>query len=141
MPALGRARENAKSVKSATHVRALGQAIIVYSMNNDGKLPPSYDVLIDEGFITADMLVSPMGTAWDGKGDIVMRTTIDPALIDSYRADVVVTLDRAAYINGGQFVNVGFADNHIESLSVWEVDDYLNMEINAGAREDFMLDE
>lgn len=141
MPALGRARENAKSVKSATQVRALGQAIIVYSMNNDGKLPPSYDVLIDEGFITADMLVSPMGTAWDGKGDIVMRTTIDPALIDSYRADVVVTLDRAAYINGGQFVNVGFADNHIESLSVWEVDDYLNMEINAGAREDFMLDE
>ncbi len=141
MPALGRAREQAKSVKSATQVRALGQAIIMYSMDNDGQLPPSYEVLIDEGMITAEMLESPIGSAWDGKGDIVMRTTIDPALIDSFRADVVVTLDRAAYVNGGQFVNVGFADSHVESLSVWEVDEYLDMDINDGAREDFMLDE
>lgn len=141
MPALGRARESAQQLKGATQVRGLGQAIIVYMSNNDGERLPSYDELIEEGFITQDMLISPMGSAWDGQGDIVMRTTIEPSLVDSFRADVIVVMDRAMYINGTGMVNVGFADNHVESLSSWQVDEYLDMEINAGAREDFKLGE
>ena len=141
LPALNKARESAKQLIGATNVRALGQAIIVYSTNNAGKLPPSYDVLVEEGLITPDLLISPLGSAWDGQGDIVMRTTIDPDLANSFRADVIVVMDRAMYVNGNAIVNVGFADNHVEALAKWQVDERLGMEINAGAREDFKLGE
>lgn len=141
LPALERSRQSARQLIGATNVRALGQAIVVYSSNNAGKLPPSYEVLFEEGLITPDLLISPLGTAWDGQGDIVMRTTIDPDLANSFRADVIVVMDRAMYVNGNAVVNVGFADNHVEALAQWEVDEYLGMELNAGAREDFKLGE
>lgn len=141
LPALGKARESAKQIKSATQVRALVQAIIVYANDNDGKLPASYDELIKIGYISPEMLVSPVGPAWDEQGDIVMRTTIDPELANSFRANVVMAMDRAAYINGGIDVPVGFADGHVEQLAHWEVDELLNEEINKGARADFKLGE
>ena len=31
--------------------------------------------------------------------------------------------------------NVGFADGHIEYLTYWDLENYLEMEVNAGARE------
>ena len=139
LPALSKARESAKQLKSATQVRGLIQAIIVYSNDNDGKLPVSYDELIKIGYISPEMLVSPVGPAWDGQGDVVMRTTIDPELANSFRANVVMAMDRAAYINGGINVPVGFADGHVEQLAHWEVDELLNDSGNEGARADFNL--
>src|SRR5438067_2249039 len=39
LPALGRARENANSVKCMSNLRAIGQGIMMYSQQNKGSLP------------------------------------------------------------------------------------------------------
>lgn len=140
LPALERSRVTAKQMVSASQVRSLIQASIVYANDNDGKLPESYEQLVELGFISHEMLVSPVGPAWDERGDIVLRLGINPELANSFRADIVVAMDRAAYINGGIDVPVGFADGHVEILSHWQVDDLLDEEANQGAREEFELD-
>ncbi len=140
LPALGNARASAKQLKSATQVRGLGQAIVLYGDVNNGEVPPSYDALVDEGYITHEMLVSPFGPSYDGRGDIVMRTTLPGREMYSYKASVIVAIDRAMYVNGEDIVNVGFADNHVDVVSYWELDELLDEPQNEGAREDFMLD-
>lgn len=140
MPALGKARLNAQTIKSASQVRGLVQASILYSSDNENRIPESYDVLIDEGFITWEMLQSPAGPAYDGKGDIVLRFDFEDGEFPQFRPDIVVAMDRAAYVNGGMDVNVGFADGHVETLGHWEVDEFLDQPQNEGAREAFQLD-
>lgn len=140
MPMIGKARASATQLRGATQVRALVQAMHMYAAE-DMVAPESAAVLVELGFIDHETLVSPGGSAWDGKGDIVLRTTLDADTMISFRAEVVVAMDRAMYVNGNEIVNVGFSDGHVDALSRWEVDEYLDMEINAGAREDFMLDE
>jgi len=141
LPALERARVTAKQAVSSSQVRALIQASIVYANDHDGKLPESYEELIKIGYISPEMLISPVGPAWDEQGDIVLRLGIDPALANSFRADVVIAIDRAAYVNGGIDVPVGFADGHVEILAHWEVDEVLDEEVNQGARAEFKLGE
>ncbi len=141
IPAIERSRVTAKQMVSASQVRALVQATIVYSSDNNGKFPESYEELIKIGYISPEMLVSSAGPAWDEQGDIVLRFGIDPALANSFRANVVVAMDRAAYVNGGMDVNVGFTDGHVETLSHWEVDELLEEPDNQGARAEFMLGE
>ncbi len=140
MPALGKARLNAQTMKSASQVRGLVQAAILYSSDNEDRVPESYDVLIEEGFITWEMLQSPAGPAYDGKGDIVLRFDFEDGEFPQFKPDIVVAMDRAAYVNGGMDVNVGFSDGHVELLGHWEVDEILDQPQNAGAREAFQLD-
>jgi hypothetical protein len=140
LPALGKARESAQQLKSATQVRALGQSAYIYANANDGKAPDSVDVLVAEEFIDREMLESPFGPAYDGMGDIVLRSDLTDEQLLSHHAGLVVIVDRAMYLNGENVVNVGFADNHVESISPWELDDILDQEINAGAREELNLD-
>lgn len=140
LPALERARENAQQVKAASQVRALVQAAMVYAVDNEGNAPESYEALVDEGYITYELLRSPAGPAYDEMGDIVLRFDLDDGQLTGYRADVVVAIDRAAYVNDGMDISVGFADGHVETLSYWEVDEVLDQDENAGAREAFQLD-
>ncbi|GAB5495430.1 MAG: hypothetical protein Phyf2KO_05100 [Phycisphaerales bacterium] len=140
LPALGRARESAQQLKSASQVRALVQAALMYAVDHDGESPESYEVLLKNGYIWHDMLESPAGPAYDNQGDIVLRLDLDGDVLTGYRADFVVAMDRAAYVNGGMDVNVGFADGHVETLSHWEVDEVLDQDVNSGAREAFELD-
>lgn len=134
------ARVNAMESLAASNVRGLVQGAIIYATNNDNTSPASVDVLIEEGIITPEMLESGVGPAYDGKGDIVLRTDIREGAFSEFRADLVVAMDRAAYVNGGSDVAVGFSDGHVEILSHWEVDNVLDEPVNEGAREDFQLD-
>lgn len=140
LPALQNARESAQQVKAASQVRALVMAAVTYAVDHDGNGPESYEALIENGYITWDMLSSPAGPAYDDLGDIVLRLDIDDGQLAEYSADFVIAMDRAAYVNGGMDVSVGFADGHVETLSYWEVDEVLDQDENAGARVAFQLD-
>ncbi|RNC81646.1 MAG: hypothetical protein ED559_07615 [Phycisphaera sp.] len=140
LPALQSARESAQQVKAASQVRSLVMAAVTYSIDHDGNGPDSYDVLIENGYIGWEMLSSPAGPAYDDLGDIVLRLDLDDGQLSEYNADFVIAIDRAAYVNGGMDVSVGFADGHVETLSYWEVDEILDLDENTGAREAFQLD-
>jgi hypothetical protein len=140
LPALGQARESAKQLVGMTQVRSVVMGSIMWAQDNPGKPATTAD-LIEAGMITPDMLDSPVADAWDGNGDIVLRTKF-PEGNDLGRFDpqLIVAMDRAAYITWHDPVNVGFSDGRVEALSRWEIDELLNAEGNAGLREEFKLD-
>lgn len=140
LPALGKARESAKQLKGSIQVRGIVQSIIIYTDNENGESPKDTDILIEHGYITHELLLSPSGGAYDGLGDIVMRTNLKNNMANSYNASLVLVVERAMYVNGNRLVNVGFADGHVEAMTPWELDDILDQEINEGARENFKLD-
>ncbi|MEO1584733.1 MAG: hypothetical protein AAFR96_09205 [Planctomycetota bacterium] len=139
LPALGKARESARQMQSSVQLRGIITAAIVYETDNPGK-PITIDALIDRGAITRDLLSSPTGSAWDGGPDIVFRNSADGSEIGSFDATLIIAMDRAMYVNGEDVVNIGFADAHVEAVSYWDIDDYLDMPKNAGLREEWDLD-
>lgn len=84
MPALGKARQSAKQLKDSTQVRGVAQAMVLWAQNNQDQYPlPSqidrahatipkghgkdlprhiYSVLVFNGFISPELLVSPAET-------------------------------------------------------------------------------
>ena len=58
MPALGKAREQAKWVVSASNLKSIGAACMVYESDNQGKMPPNLEILVDEADLGAGALES-----------------------------------------------------------------------------------
>ena len=137
LPALGKARERANQLKSSTQLRSIVQALIVYGSENNDQPPASVDVLVEQGIISWDILVSPMASAYDGGPDYTVRLTEDA--VSSFDALYIVAIDRAAYVNGEWAVSVGFADAHVEMIDSLQLDELLDMPRNKGAREDLQL--
>ncbi len=135
LPALGKARESAKQVKAATQVRAVIQGAVVYMGNHDDQMPASYDVLIEEGYVTPEMYTSPFGPVGDGKPDIAMWFGLPSERASSFSSNQILAIDRAMLQHTGYETNVGFADNRVQRMTVWELEDYLAMPQNEGARE------
>lgn len=133
LPAVARAESSAKQIKSATQVRALVQAAIIFSNDADDQFPGSVEVLVDELFIDQDLLESPYGPASDGGPDVVLRTGYEA----TYSGLDVVAMDRAMWINGHDVVNVGFGDTRVEAVSRWELEELLAEPNNAGVAELF----
>lgn len=138
LPAIGKARQTANQLKSATLVRAIDQGIVVYASNNNDQGPDSLQVLIDEGFITADMLSSPYGPAADGGPDITARLD-RPDMANSFDASYIIVIDRAMLVNGEGVINVCFADNHVEPVDRNTLRRMLNDPVNEGAAEALQL--
>lgn len=137
---LSMARADAMESQSAAYVRGLIQAALIYSAEHDGAHPESYEDLLEPGLISEASLASPFGPAFDDGGDIVMRFDLDDGALTSYQSGLVVAIDRAAYMNGGGDVAVGFADGHVQIMGHWEVEEVLDQPVNEGAREALNLD-
>lgn len=139
LPALGQARQSAQQLKSSTQVRGLIQGAHVAAVDVPAE-QITVDFLLENGYIAPEMLESPMGNAWDGGPDIVLRQQFGDTALDSFDASLIVAMDRAMYINGEDVTNVGFADGHVEALDYWSLDEYLDMPKNAGLREEWGLE-
>lgn len=137
LPALGQARQNAQQVKSATDLRQLITASIVYANTNNDRLPASLDVLVEKEFIPPTLLVSAYGPAWDGGPDYAYRTDLagKPAAGIMNSATTILIVDRAALLAGVPRINVGFADGHVEALTQWELARKFEEPGNEGAAE------
>lgn len=134
MPAFERARNSARQLKASTQLRGILQGGVVYSMEHRDQYPDSIEVLVEQGLVPREMLVSPFGPAWDGGPDYGWAG--GEMMFDGSR---VVAIDRAMYLNG-EGVVVGFDDNHVEFMMVWELDEILDEPQNEGVRERLGID-
>ncbi|MGV6814099.1 MAG: hypothetical protein ACWA5W_03705, partial [Phycisphaerales bacterium] len=139
LPALDKAQERAKSLKSVTNIRSLAQRVIIYASNNNEQFPESIEILVDEGLIFEGMLESPFGPAPDGGADYAIRLGMDYESA-MYDARVVIAIDRAMVLGGEDHIPVGFADSHVEEFSFEELIELLSRPENEGAAEAFDLD-
>jgi hypothetical protein len=131
LPALGKARESARSVKSSSQVRQIIMSAMVHAAERQDRLPASLDAMIEAQYFTPDLLRSPFGPVPDGGRDYWMLATdkrlsefVDPA-------QTIYCYDRAMYVQGGE-VAVGFLDGHIELLEAWDFRQRIQQEPNAG---------
>jgi hypothetical protein len=131
LPALGKARESAKQVKSAAQLRGISMAIMTYAADNADKLPASMDELIQKEFITADLLDSPVGPAADGGDDYWLNLSVKKLADVKNPTDKILGYDRAMYAKG-DMVAVVFFDGHVQQVAVWQFQQLIQEEPNAG---------
>jgi prepilin-type processing-associated H-X9-DG protein len=122
LPALGKARDQAKLAKSQSQLRMLAQAGMVYAMEHDDEAPQSFEALIKGEYMTRDMLASPLGSVWDEEGDYWLNTTFDHLSKLQNPSRTVWAYDRASCIHGDK-VLVLFYDGHVELMYYWEFAD------------------
>ena len=133
LPALGQARRASQELMSSSQLRALAQGLAIYGMDHNDQLPASIDVLLEEGLILDQMLISPFGPAADGGPDYSVR--LDTDLIYSFNARCMVAIDRAMLMSDAERIPVAFADSHVDMLTREQIRELLKLPINAGADE------
>ena len=62
LPALTRARENARRAQSMNHLRQLGVGLLMYANEHEGQLPPTLSALFPETIPSTDVFFSPRST-------------------------------------------------------------------------------
>lgn len=124
LPALGRARQSAREIKSATQVRALMQGCIIFASENKGQYPDNLQALIKPGYITEELLVNPSfprrkpAYAYikpDSKNEFVSTVVMVHETYDAWPS------------NG---IWVGFCDGHVERVA--DETDFKKMLANKG---------
>jgi prepilin-type processing-associated H-X9-DG protein len=127
LPSLNRAREQANRVKSASNLRQIGMAGMIYANENKGKFPDDAGTVLLGGDITAEVFVSPRtGTAvprglegdalknwaneqsdyvWLGKGKTTNATS-----------EEVLAYEKPERVTDG--INVLYADGHVDWVSM-----------------------
>jgi prepilin-type processing-associated H-X9-DG protein len=126
LPSLNRARATANHVKSASNMRQIGQAILLYSNDNHGAYPPDLGTLIKTEDIGGEAFIDPAGSnhlssdwanmspddkaKWvNDNADYVylgagMKIGVDPSTIVAYEKSD----------NKGAGKNMLFGDGHVE---------------------------
>jgi prepilin-type processing-associated H-X9-DG protein len=125
LPSLNRAREQANRVKSASNLREIGQASLLYANDHNGKLPDSLGEILTKEDITPQVLISPRTSTsapppglppdqlsqwadhssdyvWLGKGK--NNNTV--------AADAVLAYEKFEGLHDG--INILFGDGHVE---------------------------
>ena len=127
LPALNRAREQANRVKSASNLRQIGQAAMMYANENKGNFPPDLKTIYKQVDLTPSVFINPRsdtappppGTpdemaAWvQEHGDYVW---IGKGKNASSPADTVLAYEKLE--DNPEGVNVLFADGHVEFLMI-----------------------
>jgi general secretion pathway protein G len=118
LPALARAREQAKRTVSMANLRGIGTAILTYAEQNKGKLPPDLQTLVDSGAISEKALISPVDDNPGEDGSYIyvgagLRHTMEPGLIMAY--------EKTENYDGGM-TNGVFLDGHVEFMTSERLD-------------------
>jgi prepilin-type processing-associated H-X9-DG protein len=113
LPALNRAREQAKGVKCMSNLRQLGQAAFIYAGQNGGMFPISHNSIVQEwDFFSTPTSIDP-GILWGGQTNLAVQqcpsydsrstTTTDPFTGYNYNT---------SYIGGGIGEVTPLGNNH-----------------------------
>jgi prepilin-type processing-associated H-X9-DG protein len=129
LPSLNRARETANRVKSASNLRQIGLASLLFSNENrGGKLPDDFGVILETQDISVEVFVNPRtGSTLPPtlKGQPMeqrvkwVKTSSDYVWIgkgqtNNAPADVVLAYENPKGLDDG--INVLFGDGHVEFL-------------------------
>lgn len=131
LPGLGKARESARQLKSATQLRGISQAMVLWSIDHDDVGPANLDQLLEAGLLPEDFLISPLGPASDGGPDILIM----PNYVMSFNAGEIIAVDRAMWVNGHDGLNVAFGDSHVEFVERRELISLLDEAQNQSFRD------
>ena len=111
MPALARARQQARHVASMSNMRQLSLALIMYSDDNDGKFPKNFEQLWDY-HRSAQILESPLKPAdFDGPSYIYVEGHSREA---KYPHRQIMIYENPEYLRDR--VNAAFLDGHVERM-------------------------
>ncbi len=129
LPSLNRARETANRVKCASNERQIGQAILLYANDNQGKYPPDLGTLLKTEDITAEVFVCPSGNnevppdlktpdqlaQWVNEHSDYIY--VGKGLTSSATSDRVVVYEKPdAHSNDG--MNILYGDGHVDFQSM-----------------------
>jgi prepilin-type processing-associated H-X9-DG protein len=139
LPSLNRARETANRVKCASNLRSLGQACLLYSNENQGKLPPDLGTLATYmdgmGMLRGHPFVCP-------SADSDVPESLVGLPIDQYAAWVVDN-SNYVYLGGGKTSNAGpetilmyeKPEDHLQGLNMLFGDGHVTFELMPMAME------
>jgi prepilin-type processing-associated H-X9-DG protein len=122
MPALGKAREQAKKTICLSNMRQVLLSIMMYQEDNDGKMPANLEIL-SSGYLESKSLICP--SVKNGLDSYVFRGA-DLGKFNQMSAlpSWVLIHDKRGNHPGGER-NVGFADGHVERVSEAEFQDMI----------------
>lgn len=112
LPSMGSAKITADRGRSAGNLRQIGQGIILYANENQGKLPVDLATVLKTQDIRADTFQSPFG---EGKRDGDYKYLYVEGMTIAVPADVVIVYD-AAEFEKGDGATVLYGDGHVEWL-------------------------
>jgi prepilin-type processing-associated H-X9-DG protein len=126
LPSLNRARETANRVKSASNLRQIGQACLLYTNENDGRYPDDLGELIKMEFVDLDAFISPRAdtrkpdlqgideiAAWVRDNSDYAYVAKGKALGDLGAGDVVA-YEKPEGLEDG--INILFGDGHVDFI-------------------------
>lgn len=125
LPALGKARQSARQLKSSTHVRQIGIALQSYAMVNKDWMPESadgLDRLVASGILAPEMLITPHAP----DSSTTSYIYIPPSKpISNYPSPerFVIAYENPLLVRGS--VNILFLDGHVEPVSASQLNQML----------------
>ena len=113
LPALGKARQSARQIKSSTQMRGIGQALIMYAQNNQDMFPEAgsdwQKRVVDSGFVTDEMFTAPHAKPGDTSYFYV------PGGKNDFDATQVLLIENPEFYRG-RGGNIMFEDNMVQYL-------------------------
>lgn len=118
IPSLTAADDMADRATSATNLRQVGQAMMLYSNENKGKYPPDLVTLTKTQDLPQETLKSPFGPAKGGSDIVLVQYgKVNPVSGNLPAAsEVIVAYDQAA-LEQGDGANALYADGHVDWLT------------------------
>jgi|GEM_PF-1283724 len=127
LPALERARTEARMIQESTYLKQMHVSMTVYANAHNGQYPETIQAMIQDGDISPDLLESPIEWRGDAEGDFFLRLGGKMTFNDRR----IMGYSRAGYATGDT-INVVFDDNHVEALTIEEFHARMAEEPNRG---------
>ncbi len=134
LPTLSRARASAYRTSTINNLKQLGNAITMFRNKHDGRMPPNLQTLVDEGYISAETLKSPLtGKRYQYAGpiDTDKNAPDTPLAWDPLDKEGKAILYLDSHVEYKPLPGVGRAKTHVSQLS--QPDEKLSTEATAGA--------
>lgn len=119
LPALGKARQSARQLKSSTQMRAIGNALMSYAMDNKGWMPETTQGWESRltpymGPDAAELFDSPRYTG-PGPDYIYLPPPMDIERMRNAH-QVIILIEDTSRLSPRELVNVLYADGHVEAV-------------------------
>ncbi len=135
LPALGKARQSARQLKSSTQVRQIQMALLAYANDNRGWFPEpgaDWQARLGKYAPTPGIFVSPFaGESTAGDSYLYVPGYTVPSPADA--ANVVLVYDNPVYVPRGK-INIGMADGTVQAIRVQELQAYLDAAPKPGSK-------
>ncbi|HVT87354.1 MAG TPA: H-X9-DG-CTERM domain-containing protein [Tepidisphaeraceae bacterium] len=145
LPSLNRARETANRVKCASNLRSIGQAILLYANDNQGKFPPNLGELILKEELTAGSFICPSGNTQlpNAVGPDIgkqiadwVNANSDYVYLGAGKTAAAPAVDIIAYDKPGHHdndgINILFADGHVDFVTMRQAMQMIAQQAPAG---------